>query len=469
MRTRSPARTPSPSFRVQEHVRIRHPDYTSNNILFVFDATDDFGEQAARDDDGGIISRTDGRSSAGVGVAWDIVLWACGIVTGNRFDCYLSHERGGERIPRPAHGVLPAGEYFLNVPSSGRSVVQVGDSVTPDLRPAPYPIVPNFKNWTPPLPSEFGSLHHAWSGGIKYPGIPCVGNKPTRAATTQRDRRCLITAVDDPVEVAHLVPTNQEHWWLNREFGSSVGTDSIDHELNCILLSRDAHGLFDKASFSIVPKLTPSEPRQDARDLSTSFGPTLHVWRNDGERLARFHNLRLRQPRGIHPLCLFARFALDIFPMLKNFLDAHRERWLWILSEDGVSKEMKVGVDDCHGLASDQAKAGSKSPSRSPRKSQKRPAQNEDSLDRSFDSGVSGLPADGDTDEEEDTQPVYGQYSAEDLATERDLEAMEGIGSRKRARMDDDLFSTDDSDDASRGRRRKSKRLTSTGDVYDPL
>lgn len=79
-------------------IRIRHPGYADRkNIMLDLECTDDLLD----------------------GLYHGLVHTAASIVAGNRFDGYLSRSREGAKVSQAIHELLPAGDYYFLLPSSG--------------------------------------------------------------------------------------------------------------------------------------------------------------------------------------------------------------------------------------------------------------------------------------------------------------------------------------------------------------
>ncbi|CAK4032973.1 Hypothetical predicted protein [Lecanosticta acicola] len=448
MRTRSPIPSPSPPpRRARSDIVIRHPGCISANILLTFCATDDV-EDAIPD------TVASGNRSVERGVAWDVVYWACAIVTGNRFDCYLTRtsDPAAERVWRPSSGVLPSGDYWLQVPRG---------NATASLQQLPYAIVPNFRSWTFPMAHNFERLlRTTWSDSIDDPGLTHESANPLRMAVRSRDQKCLVTASNLPLEVAHLIPTAEESWWQRHQF-----SPGLDSDVNCILLRQDVHTNFDATRFSIVPKPLHSP--------STKCAPTIHVWSDgDPKYHQTWHNLRLRQVRGIDPMRLFARFAFDVFPMLRPFLQAGQVRRLLVLDEFNFPQAKSCNGEQCKEYYEQRVRGKSGSPTKRARPSASVDRQDaHGSMPRSFDSGIGWRweeESEGELEDRNETEVIPRgedwRYTTDDIAAEHELWQLEHRGKRKRHRQeeweeDEENDAAAEQEETSRGRSRKSKKL----------
>ena len=214
-----PVRSSASSIEERRTIRILHPAYNApNNVLLELPATD--GSQA----DHGIHAMT--------------VHAACAIIANNRFDGRLITASGSVIAPlREDDGsaCLPAGEYFFDVPSDPQ-----------------YAIVPNFRAWSFPhnaIPThwkEIASRHN--SSRV---------NVPAAAQVFARDSACRLTAHQESNELAHIIPDSETGWFSMNGMGRyGINNDSgqLKSAWNMMLLRADVHNLWDRRTFTMVPK-----------------------------------------------------------------------------------------------------------------------------------------------------------------------------------------------------------------------
>lgn len=131
------------------------------------------------------------------GIHYDTVHTACGILAGNRWDGYFSHDRDGStRIQPSEDGILRQSKrsYFFCLPPSSDS------STSTD----PYPVVARFRDWRFPhdnLPPFWEKLRPQFKAG-KQKGPA---------------RRCILTDSGFSLDGAHLMPVKESKWFTNND------------------------------------------------------------------------------------------------------------------------------------------------------------------------------------------------------------------------------------------------------------
>ncbi|KAK0737329.1 hypothetical protein B0T21DRAFT_286976, partial [Apiosordaria backusii] len=217
------------------------------------------------------------------GIDFDTALAACGLIAGNRWsDGFFSLERGGAvSVERPDDGILREPQYFFHLPGP--------------LDP-PYPIVPRFSHWRFPH-NNLPPLWQKWAAN---------------AAATQRiggnvPRCCILSNYGDGLEMAHLLPTREDDWWLLNNMQrysrtQQFSSNPIDGPANLVTLRADLHRVFDERHFCFVPKRKPPQLVVHVFN-STPTGQLPILWHN----------------RALHPIpatvavqCLFTRFAWTV-------------------------------------------------------------------------------------------------------------------------------------------------------------
>ena len=296
---RDPTTLPSESDDAQYFGRsicFRHPGYDdSSNVLLYLLASDPTGDAL------------DGRLYA------QFALDACGIVTGNRWNGWLSESKspGSTRVD-PA-SMLEADSYYFHL-------------ATPesDDRDLPYAVVPTFEEWE--FPHE--NLPDLWSNAPKRPALSVSASKAksnVTVVTRERDKSCRMSGLAEETEVAHLCPDYKFDWWkANRMSRYNLDkTTTFMDSLNRILLRGDLHTAFDKRRFVFAPK-----PTKSGKPMFVT-----HMLESSHEYQKLYHNHKLRSV-----LCgteaLFVRFAWAIFPQLCHFLTEGQDRRLLLTTSD---------------------------------------------------------------------------------------------------------------------------------------
>jgi hypothetical protein len=273
-------------------------------------------------------------------------IWmACSIFIDNRQDHWLSSSSTGvPRLSPDADGLVHAGVYFLHVPEC--------DTDTSRL----FPIVPNFRAWRYP----HSSLCPLWAEASQ--------NDEDRARSTGFStnsiavERCRITNRKLEVDNAHVIPVSEKLWFTNNEmeeYGDLSGRSGeiiADSFANLLRLRCDAHRLWDKLNFSIVPRNDTS-----AENRAAWFTQAL----GDDEELHQYwHCQKLESLAGRPPQYLLARFAWDIFPKLHSFLQAGQERQLTTWTLDGKAETRLYSGLECRTFTVGQGQNRSASPTK---------------------------------------------------------------------------------------------------------
>lgn len=309
---------------ISQRIRVRHPGYKAQNTLFTFPASD--GKH---------------RGYAHYATVWV----ACFIFTNGEDDLWLSTSLEEEpRISGDTNGLIPAGDYYLHVP---RNDPQLTDTV---------PIVPNFRAWRFP----HGSLPALWLQASQNAEL--LAQQTNFSLETIAIEHCRITNRQLEVDNAHIIPVSEKLWFTSNgmeEYGDLSGRSGevIAVTLsNRIRLRCDAHRLWDKLNFSIVPR-EGDAPNDGAAWVTQAM--------SDGEELhEHWHGQRLQSLAGRPPQYLLARFAWDIFPKLHAFLQAGQKRRLIVCGADGIIETRKYGEKDCRQFTVGQGRGRSASPTK---------------------------------------------------------------------------------------------------------
>lgn len=293
-------------------ILFRHPGYAnSTNVLFRLFTPDS------------------GQNLTGPGLYAQYALEACGIVAGNRWDGWLSEAREADTSAAiDPTSILQNSSYYFHLPPA-RCDVDLG------LPNAPYPIVPNFREWRFP----HDHLPDLWK---RTASAVCNSVVPEQSFTTSnltlalqvRDVSCRMTGCREGAQVAHICPREEAAWW-NENGMARYNTGSaatLDDTSNALLLRADLHIAFDKPKFVFVPKPSsdPEKPRLVTHLVEASA--ELEHW---------YHNRALHSV-GSSIEVLFVRFAWTIFPLLDGFLVSPVSRRLLLANRDRTVP----GIDD---------------------------------------------------------------------------------------------------------------------------
>ncbi|KAK1081028.1 hypothetical protein LTR48_007589, partial [Friedmanniomyces endolithicus] len=309
---------------MSRRIEIRHPGYAPPNILFSLPARD---------------------GPKGDHAHLATVLTAGSIFTNTTQDgLWLSITTAGEPREEGHNGLVPAGEYFLQVPRPDPSDT------------APYPISANFRAW--PFPST--PLPPLWQQAAEHDAT--AESRPTSLPGLLASESCRITGRSLACEAAHIIPASEKAWFARNEmdrYGQLAGRSGeavADSLANQMRLTRDAHWLWDHLQFSVVP-------REDAEKGGEVAWFTQIL--GEGEELEEYwHGQRLQSHGGRAPQYLFARFAWDIFPKLHAFLQAGLPRRLAVRQADGRVETRLYSPAECREFTLGQGSGRSASPTK---------------------------------------------------------------------------------------------------------
>ncbi|KAL1616272.1 hypothetical protein SLS56_011485 [Neofusicoccum ribis] len=294
-------------------ILVRHPHYApSASLLLLLHAPDH--------PDGGIHHET-------------LRVW-CAAIADNRFDGCLSDTRDGPETDTPRDHVLRCREYFFLVPGSSLE--------------HPYPVVPAFSHWRFPtkLPSDWRAL-------------PIAGERlaPAHSSASdhilERDVSCRFSGSCEGVQAAHVVPRGELLWFKRNEMDTRIldvrrtDAQALDDVTNRFLLRADLHDVFDQGRLVIASKRRPAERGSSPSRPSLA----IHVLAPSEELVRLYHNVDLKDLRGMAPEFLFARFVWSVFPQVQAFVSRGVRRRLRIYTEDGASETAWFSGDECSALS----------------------------------------------------------------------------------------------------------------------
>ncbi|KAH8679114.1 hypothetical protein BGZ60DRAFT_482824 [Tricladium varicosporioides] len=265
--------SPIPSTTLQEHGEIRflHPGYPApTNALLALPRVD-------------LVALASRTPPTTFGVHYQTALIACQIIADNAFATgRLTLDQAGQQlVDLPLDGILTEDTYYFFV----------GDS------PNQYPVVASFQDW-------------------EFPHNRIPDSWPTPLPSEPK-RRCGITNFSGPPEKAHLVPREEEAWFLRNDMGRYGPTmeGTIHNSVNILPLRGDIYACFDSRLLTILPKAfapTPGSPQYivhfcSNNDVAANYWPTYH------------HCLVQYLDQCSRPY-LFARFAWTILFHVKQFV-----------------------------------------------------------------------------------------------------------------------------------------------------
>ena len=261
------------------------------------------------------------------GLYAQFVLDACGIITGNRWDGWLSTSKDAALAVvatiQPT-SILQGSSYYFHLPPLSN------DSVD-GCANAPYPVIPTFREWRFP----HDQLPESWNRLVVTnldPAVPAQSFSISNLATAlqTRDATCRMSRCREGAQVAHICPQKEADWWYKNAMSTyNVGSaNTLDDLSNALLLRADLHIAFDKPKFVFYPK--------QSSDLESPRLIT-HLLEASAELEHLYHNCELQStPSSIQTY--FARFAWAIFPLLDAFLTCRERHCLLVreIAEDWV-------------------------------------------------------------------------------------------------------------------------------------
>lgn len=238
---------------------------------------------------------------------------ACGLIAGNRWDGYFSHDVGAQqRLQLEQGDILPLGDYFF----------QLDDSSTEN----PYATFPTFRAWTFP----HNRLPPLWSPETNGQPTPILGrlhaSSNFKDAVFINNKTCRISDTEEATDVAHLCPRTELDWAQRNSMGiyntsPSVPVDKqLDDTGNALLLREDLHTLFDRNNFVFTPKM----------DEEGKIAIVIHVLDLSRELEYFYHNVRLKPAPNVHQCYFLTRFAWSIFKFFEHFVTNGVDRKLLI-------------------------------------------------------------------------------------------------------------------------------------------
>ncbi|KAI7288375.1 hypothetical protein KC343_g571 [Hortaea werneckii] len=242
------------------------------------------------------------------GITQEFALDACAVLACNRFDGYFTEHGSTQRVV-PSDGIIPPGDYDFHVPG--------------EIEGEPYPVGASFFDWQFP----HDAIPDRWQY-LPSPGFLSTSNIRNITATlAQRDRICRVSAHQEMLQEAHVVPEQEEIWFTSNGMrrytveGPRHGPELLNNVENRLLLRSDLHMLWGLRSFVFFPK----GPQHEM---------VVHVTQSSEELLELYHN-RKTQPLFARHEFLFARFAWALFPFIRSFLYAGQSRTVSVRGEEG--------------------------------------------------------------------------------------------------------------------------------------
>lgn len=258
------------------------------------------------------LDRTEDGSTTGV--HHHTALRACQIIANKSFHGYLAADRDGRDVVTVApDDLLTEDSYWFIVerPDGNEDIEQRhGRDV--------YPIVPSFDEWAFPH-REISTL--GWDAESTPTPLP----PPSSASSTTfaipalprpQFQRCVLSNSAYSICKAHLVPLAKIKWFrINNmkryDDDEQQASRFINNARNLLPIRQDLHTMWDPHAFAFVPKhgqfvahiLT--APTPGSREFATE-------WQNRPIQRNAFE--------GVAKPYLFAKFAQDVFMLLKPFV-----------------------------------------------------------------------------------------------------------------------------------------------------
>ncbi|QSS63998.1 hypothetical protein I7I51_01059 [Histoplasma capsulatum] len=224
------------------------------------------------------------------GVHHRTALVACQVIANNAFDtgCFTLDGDGLQRLNIPPDGILTGGKYYL--------ILGEGPSL--------YPIMPSFLDWE----FAYGRIPEPWN------------QAPVTASSTTSD--CAVTNYSLCTEQAHIVPREEETWYVRNGmgiYGANLG--DINEATNVLPLRSDIHKCFDNRWFVIVPKTAGTEVSTPAALHSPQF--VTHILSTEiAQYWPTYHNTLVQHLQVDCSPYLFARFAWAVLLHVKFFINS---------------------------------------------------------------------------------------------------------------------------------------------------
>ncbi|TBU28324.1 hypothetical protein BD311DRAFT_333539 [Dichomitus squalens] len=239
------------------------------------------------------------------GVACCLVIDACRILTNlaaNNQGDYLAYDlEGNLRVPAADDTFLESGEYFYHLGP---------------MHPAQYPIVAKFNAFIFPV-----ALPAHWSRHMDNQEDLDLWANVTESVMSDKvksdDGCCIVTKHYNACDNAHLVPKEQQAWFLANAMGRynrSRMTGSVDDVANGITLRSDVHRLLDLHAFVFYP-------------IGDRKFVTYIVQRNIHDYAELLHGRTVTVPLRVSYEFLYARFAYNIIKLFPKTLPAYIKRF----------------------------------------------------------------------------------------------------------------------------------------------
>jgi hypothetical protein len=176
----------------------------------------------------------------GASLDYGVALTACCIVAAGQ-PGYLTTERDGPPVVEPDNSLLTGGKYYYHV--------------TDDTYPSgEYPICPSFSHWRFPHDGKYPA---AWPNEKVESSVKAELRTNRAASVKARDKWCIVSARQDWLEHAHIVPVALNDWFNDNNMQRYVEPVNEAHGVhaaaNMIMLCHDMHLALDHHCWAPVP------------------------------------------------------------------------------------------------------------------------------------------------------------------------------------------------------------------------
>ncbi|WPH02162.1 Hypothetical protein R9X50_00501700 [Acrodontium crateriforme] len=306
------------SHTMSNRVRVRHPGYPRQNILFSIPARDGPNHDRAH---------------------FETVKAICSIITDNEVDVWLTSVGESTRVESDADGLIPGADYYLQVPQGNRPLN------------TPYPIVPTFRSWAFPHDAIPALWHEASKREEEE------SRMPDYVLSLVAEESCRITTFRLAREDAHIIPASEKLWFTSNEMdeygrlSGRSGDTVADTWFNKMRLQAQAHKIWDDLDFAIIPK----------SHAVGQVGWFTQMMSENDELEKHWHNKPLLPLTGRSLPYLYGRFAYTIFPKLHAFLQGGQARELTVHLPDGTKITKNYGAAECYEFSRNQGRGRSAS------------------------------------------------------------------------------------------------------------
>ncbi|KAJ7068889.1 hypothetical protein B0H15DRAFT_141365 [Mycena belliarum] len=293
-------------------VDIYHPGYSSPKLLLILVAFE--------------------APSGQRGVPVSVVLDSCRILANNRDGTLHTMMDADVELTAPANdsSLLPPGRYVYRVTGGDACVVRVVEFGCSCVRRC-YAVCTSFRAWTPPsvLPPHWNSA----AMGTREPS-PASTASDCSTVVKMVDGRCAVTGDVSRLENSHLVPKEDELWWILKGMsGITSNRHGINSPPNCLALRADLNRAAMEGHLVFAPYAGTAVCVCLAEELA--------------DFAVEYHLRGIEMPSRIHPMNVYVRFAWGLFKRLHPLLrDLARDPSVVTIAEPHFPDELEGDDDD---------------------------------------------------------------------------------------------------------------------------